>query len=334
MAPVRTLSIRGLTKHFRGRSGVLANDRICLDVAPGSVVGLLGHNGAGKTTLVNQVVGLVHPDSGTILVEGIDAVAHPHLARRLVSIQAQANVPITGLTPRRAIELVGRIRGVTHPVAVSRTEHLLDALQMGPWADIPAQKISGGIARLTSFAMTAVAPGRLVVLDEPTNDVDPVRRRLLWEQIRILADNGSALLLVTHNVREAESVVDHLVILNQGRVIAADTPAGLAAPLHGALTVEVHLTPGTPPVLPAIVTAVTAPGGGREHLRITGTIRPDDAADFVRWAGSQVGSGRIERYALTPASLEDVYVALVGSAKPEDSPPPGPRPPALSGRPL
>jgi len=328
MAPASTLRIHELSKRYRGRSGVQANDGVCLDVAPGSVVGLLGHNGAGKTTLVNQVVGLVRPDAGSITVEGIDAIAQPHLARRLVSIQAQANVPITGLTPRRAIELVGRIRGATRPDVARRAQHLLDALDLGPWADTPSQKVSGGIARLTSFAMTAVVPGRLVVLDEPTNDVDPVRRRLLWDQIRALADNGSALLLVTHNVREAERVVDHLVILDQGRVIAAGTPAGLAAPLRGALTVEVHLMPGSPPTWPASVTPITEPGPGREQLRITGTVRPDDAADFVHWAQGQVDEKRIERYALTPASLEDVYIQLVGADHPgepaTDATPAGP----------
>lgn len=194
-----------------------------------------------------------------------------------------------------------------------RAQHLLDALDLGPWADTPSQKVSGGIARLTSFAMTAVMPGRLVVLDEPTNDVDPVRRLLLWDQIRALADNGSALLLVTHNVREAERVVDHLVILDHGRVIAAGTPAGLAAPLHGALTVEVHLMPGSPPPWPASVTPTTEHGPSREHLRIAGAVRPADAADFVSWAQAGVDARRIERYALTPASLEDVYIQLVGT---------------------
>lgn len=317
MRPDSTLRIRELSKRYRGRSGVQANDRICLDVAPGSVVGLLGHNGAGKTTLVNQVVGLVRPDGGTITVGGIDAIAQPHVARRLVSIQAQANVPITGLTPRCAIELVGRIRGARRVDAARRAQHLLDALDLGPWADTPSQKVSGGIARLTAFAMTAVVPGRLVVLDEPTNDVDPVRRRLLWDQIRALADDGSALLLVTHNVREAERVVDHLAILDQGRVIAAGTPASLAAPLHGALTVEVHLMPGPPPPWPTSVTPVADHGPSREHLRAVGTVRPDDAAGFVTWAQVEVDAGRIERYALTPASLEEVYLQLVGTDRPD-----------------
>ena len=228
------LVIQGLRKRYgRPPKGVQANDGVDLRIGAGQVVGLLGHNGAGKTTLVNQVVGLALPDEGAITLAGIDAVARPDEARRLASVQAQANVPITGLTPRRAIDLVGRIRGGSRADVRRRTEHLLDALDLGPWADVTAEKVSGGVARLAAFAMAAVAPGALVVLDEPTNDVDPVRRRLLWTEIRRIADEGAAVLLVTHNVREAETVVDRVTILDHGRVLADETPAGLVGG-HGA----------------------------------------------------------------------------------------------------
>lgn len=310
MSEAGVLTVRGLRKRYRGRTGVQANDGIDLDVAAGQVVGLLGHNGAGKTTLVNQVVGLVLPDAGTIRLEGVDAIARPDEARRRTSIQAQANVPITGLTPRRAIELVGRIRGADRAAVRARTGDLLDALDLGPWADTPAEKVSGGIARLTAFAMTVVAPGRLVVLDEPTNDVDPVRRRLLWGQIRALADEGRAVLLVTHNVREAERVVDRLVVLDHGRVVADDTPAGLTAHLQGTLTVEADLSPGAADAGWRWHPAVRAASSGRN--REVGTVRAEDAAEVVRWAQGEVAGHRLERYALTPASLEDVYVELVG----------------------
>jgi ABC-2 type transport system ATP-binding protein len=308
MGPQEVLAVRGLRKRYRGRTGVQANDGIDLDVAAGQVVGLLGHNGAGKTTLVNQVVGLVRPDAGTIVLDGVDAVAEPHLARQRASIQAQANVPISGLTPRRAVELVGRIRGASRPDVQRRTQTLIDALDLGPWADTPAEKVSGGVARLTAFAMTVVQPGRLVVLDEPTNDVDPVRRRLLWQQIRLRADErGCAVLLVTHNVREAERVVDHLAILDRGVVLAADTPAGLTASLRGSLTVEVDVSPDHPLAWHPAVRP-----GADARSRATGTVPAHEAAEVVRWAQAEVEAGRLERYALTPASLEDVYVDLVG----------------------
>jgi ABC-2 type transport system ATP-binding protein len=301
------LAVRGLRKRYRGRRGVQANDGIDLDVRAGQVVGLLGHNGAGKTTLVNQVVGLLRPDGGTIRLDGVDAVARPDVARERASIQAQANVPITGLTPRLAIELVGRIRGGERSAVRARAEHLIDALELGPWADTPAQKVSGGVARLTAFAMTVVRPGRLVVLDEPTNDVDPVRRRLLWSQIRLLADDGAGVLLVTHNVREAERVVDHLAILDHGVVLAADNPAGLTASRHGTLTLELDVAPHATVEWPA---GVMGRASGR--MRESGAVPSAAAADVVAWAQRQVEAGVVERYSLTPASLEDVYVELVG----------------------
>ena len=312
------LTVRGLSKRYPGRRGVQANDGIDLDVTPGQVVGLLGHNGAGKTTLVNQVVGLVRPDAGSITLDGVDAIARPDLARQRTSIQAQANVPITGLTPRAAIQLVGRIRGGRRADVAARTQDLIDTLDIGAWADTPSQKISGGVARLTAFCMTAVVPGRLVVLDEPTNDVDPVRRRLLWDEIRVLADAGAGVLLVTHNVREAERVVDRLAVLDRGRVIATGTPSSLSASAHGHLTVELDLPPGVEPDWPAEVGATS-----RSRLRATGTVRAEDAADVVRWAQAAVDSGVVERYSLTAASLEDVYVRLVGPDRVDPAEPGG-----------
>jgi len=232
-ATTDVLTVTGLSKRFgKGPTAVQANDSVDLTIVPGQIVCLLGHNGAGKSTLVNQVVGLTLPDAGTVTLDGIDAVAHPAKARSLAAVQAQANVPITGLTPRKAIELVARIRGVRKAEARRRTGRLLAALDLGAWADKKSEKVSGGVARLTAFAMAAVAPGRLVVLDEPTNDVDPVRRRLLWEEIRRIADTGAGVLLVTHNVHEAAHVVDQVVLLDEGKVVTRGTPAELVA-RHG-----------------------------------------------------------------------------------------------------
>ncbi|MDR1388172.1 MAG: ABC transporter ATP-binding protein [Propionibacteriaceae bacterium] len=222
-----TLVVDQVSKRYHGRSGVQANDRVSLTVPPGQVVGLLGHNGAGKTTLVGQIVGLLRPDSGRISLAGHDAVAHPGLARQLTSVQVQTNCALEGITPRTAIRTIGRIRGGGRAEVRARTDQLIDALDLEPWADRPSEQVSGGVARLTAFGMAAVVPGVLTILDEPTNDVDPVRRRLLWGQIRGLAERGTAVLLITHNVREAEQVVDRLVVLERGQVVAAGDLAEL-----------------------------------------------------------------------------------------------------------
>lgn len=223
-----TLSVSHLHRTFPTRHGpVHANVDLSLEIPAGCVHGLLGHNGAGKTTLIRQLVGLLRPTSGEIRLDGHDLVAHPEIARRLVSVQAQGVVPIDRLAPRKAIELVGRLRGLPRAESKRRAAALIDALDIGEWADRISQTLSGGVARLTAFAMALVAPGKLVALDEPTNDVDPVRRQLLWRQVKEVADSGVGVLLVTHNVREAETAVDHLTILDHGRVIAEGTPTEL-----------------------------------------------------------------------------------------------------------
>lgn len=291
------LDIRDLSKTYPGRHGTQANKNIDLMVRPGEIVGLLGHNGAGKTTLVNQIVGILRPTSGSITVDGIDVVAHPAAARRLVSVQAQANVPITGMSPRNAIQLVARIRGMSKKKALERADLLIEQLDMQEWAGKPAQSVSGGVARLTAFATALASPGKLVILDEPTNDVDPVRRRLLWERIRALSGQGIGVLLVTHNVLEAEHAVDKLVILEHGRVIASGTPTELA---NGASDEMVLRFEGGPEVFPDYLRMVSA-----AEREIVARVGKGQAVQAVEWAAANTAG-----YSLSPVSLEDTYISL------------------------
>jgi ABC-type multidrug transport system ATPase subunit len=135
--------------------------------------------------------------------------------------------------PRQAIEIVGRIRGASRRDVRRRTGGLLAALDIEEWADRPGEQLSGGVRRLTAFCMSIVEPGRLVMLDEPTNDVDPVRRRLLWDQVRNLARDGYGVVLVTDNVAETKRAIDRIAVLNHGRIAAAGTPAALATGQEG-----------------------------------------------------------------------------------------------------
>ncbi len=301
------LEIAGVTKTYR-RGGVRANDGVTLSIETGEVYGLLGHNGAGKTTLVNQIVGLARPDAGTIAIAGRDAVADPGYARASCSIQPQAQVPINGLTPRQAVDLVGRLRGERSAAVRARIAALASALEIGEWLDTDGARLSGGVKRLTSFCMAAVAPGRVVILDEPTNDVDPVRRRLLWAQVRALADDGAAVLLVTHNVVEAERSVDRLAILDHGRVLAEGTVAELKAGVADDLRLELALEPGAEvPRVPDYAHHVVS-----SSHRILATIPASEAGAAAAWAQRQRLDGRVEEFSLAAATLEDVYVTVVG----------------------
>jgi ABC-2 type transport system ATP-binding protein len=303
------LEVREVTKRY-GRRAAPANDGISLSVEAGQVYGLLGHNGAGKTTLVNQVVGLLKPDSGSIFIDGRDAVASPGFARRMCSIQPQAQVPINGLSPRHAIETLGGLRGGESAAVRRRTAELIEALQLGEWSETDGARLSGGVKRLVSFCMAAVVPGKLAILDEPTNDVDPVRRRLLWAQVRALADGGSAVLLVTHNVIEAERSVDRLAILGHGRVLTEGTPADLKAGVADDLRLELALEPGAAaPEPPTFGSSFVATGN-----RMAVTVPAALGGEAAMWAQNLRRFGVVEEYSLAPATLEDAYVALVGAA--------------------
>ena len=299
------LEIKNVHKVYKGK--VKANDDISLSIAEGEVFGLLGPNGAGKTTLVNQIIGLTKPNSGTITLAGVDVIANPGYARESCSFQSQTQVPISGLNTLQAIELVGRIRGGSKADVRKRAMELIEKLELGEWQKTMGITISGGVRRLVAFCMAAVTPGKIVILDEPTNDIDPLRRRILWQEVQELARQGSAVLLVSHNVLEAERVVDRLAIIDQGLVKGMGTPASLREDEGGAMHLELILEPGqTEPTLPDYLKQPAI-----VNRRIVSRVSPADIATAIEWARSLKESDTIEEFSLGPATLEDIYVHLV-----------------------
>jgi ABC-2 type transport system ATP-binding protein len=306
-----TFRAERVTKVFNGT--VRANDGISLHVEPGEVYGLLGPNGAGKTTLVKQVIGLLAPDDGAITLGPHDLVADPDAARQLCSYLPQAQMPIASFKAWEAIKITGMIRGGDAAAVAARRDELIDALDIGEWRDTLGARLSGGVKRLVGFAMVTVWPGRIVILDEPTNDVDPYRRRLLWEQVRRLGDRGISVFLVTHNVLEAEKSVDRLAVIAGGRLLAEGTPSSLKAADRGRLRLQLMLVPrvDTPP-LPAFVEGHTRAGNNLMMV-----IPETDAAHGIGWAQEMIGLGVAEEYALGSTTLEDVYIRLTGDVAAE-----------------
>lgn len=147
-----------------------------------------------------------------------------------------------------------------------------------------------------------------MILDEPTNDVDPLRRRLLWEQVRRLGDAGAAVFLVTHNVLEAEKSVDRLAVIDRGRIVAEGTPSSLKAADRGRMRLQVMLTPGREsPPLPHFVRHDTRVGNN-----LVTVIGDEDVTAGIGWARGLMESGEAEEYALAATTLEDVYIRLTG----------------------
>jgi ABC-2 type transport system ATP-binding protein len=309
---VALLEVENLTKVYNEE--IRANNKVSLTIEAGEVFGLLGPNGAGKTTLVMQIMGLLVPTSGSIRIGGTDIVRDSDYARQACSYQPQGHVPIDGLKTREAIELVGRMRGGSKEDVNRRMHQLVDALEIGEWLERRGESLSGGIRRLAAFCMAAVQPGDLVILDEPSNDVDPLRRRLLWREVSKLAEEGAGVLLITHNVLEAERSVHRLAIMEHGRVIDAGTPTWLEGGDERHWRLEFTLAPGKQmPDLPAMLSdPVTF------DQRVITTIEHSMTDQARAWAENLQGSGLLEEYLIRPATLEDAYMELIEQADRED----------------
>jgi ABC-2 type transport system ATP-binding protein len=321
MGPI-ACSVRDLVRTYaggrvgRGRDipSVRANDGIDLDIHTGELFGILGPNGAGKTTLVRQLTGLLRPDAGRIDLLGHDLVKHPDRASRLIGYLGQESTALDELTVALAAETTGRLRGLDTAAARTARDAVLDELGLGPIAARPIKRLSGGQRRLACFAAALVGPRPVLVLDEPTTGMDPVARRAVWAAVdRRRTEYGATVVLVTHNVIEAETVLDRVAVLDNGRVIACDTPAGLRALVADEVRLDLVWRHDPPTDLPAVAALrpLAEVSGRRWTLRL-----PQDRA---RAAVADVTGGpafaALDDFTLAMPSLEDVYLALGGSGE-------------------
>lgn len=210
-----TIIVKNLKKAYGTKT---VTDDISVTFYSGEIVSLVGHNGAGKTTFLNQLNGTVSSDSGTVYIHGVDITNHPNRARELVSSMPQFQVSIKGVTIKEAIECIGLLKGMKKSELNKSSKQLMDYLAIEKWQSTTGEKLSGGLQRLTSFAMTVVDTPSIIVLDEPTNDVDPFRRTLMWRYLRILANNGATVIIVTHNLFEVERYSDRYLMIDRGKI--------------------------------------------------------------------------------------------------------------------
>ncbi|MEU6081952.1 ABC transporter ATP-binding protein [Streptomyces sp. NPDC047108] len=290
---------------------VRASDGITLEVRRGEIFGLLGPNGAGKSTLVRQLTGLMRPDSGRVRVLGHDLVRHPDRAARLIGYLGQESTALDELTVALAAETTGRLRGLDARTARAERDAVLDELSLADLAGRPLRRLSGGQRRLACFAAALVGDRPLLVLDEPTTGMDPVARRAVWAAVdRRRAERGATVVLVTHNVIEAETVLDRVAVLERGRVIACDTPGGLKALVADEVRLELVWRDSAPLDVPevAALRASAKESGRRWVLRLA----PDEARAAVAAVTGGSAFAALDDFTVTTPSLEDVYLALGG----------------------
>ncbi len=213
------VTVRRLTKAYAGRTVV---DRLDLDVHAGEVLGLIGANGAGKTTTVECLQGLRRPDAGEIRVLGLDPIHDADRLRQQIGSQLQSS----GLPDRlRVAEAVALFAG---PRAVA-SGALLEQFGLAQKRRSPYGGLSGGERQRLFLVLALLNRPRLVILDELTQGLDPAARREVWSAVAQLRDAGTTVLLVTHELDEAEALCERIVAMSDGKVLDQGTPAELVA---------------------------------------------------------------------------------------------------------
>jgi ABC-2 type transport system ATP-binding protein len=228
------IETQGLRKSFRTRGKLVeAVQGVDLRVEAGEVFGLLGPNGAGKTTTLRMLATLLPPSGGRATVAGRDLLREPGRVRERIGYVGQAGGADQGATAREDLTLQARLYGRGRGAARDRAAELIAALELAAFADRPARTCSGGQRRRRDLALGLVHRPAILFLDEPTTGLDPQSRARLWDEVRRLRADGTAVFLTTHYLDEADALCDRLAIVDGGRVVAAGTPDALKRQIAG-----------------------------------------------------------------------------------------------------
>ena len=215
----------GLTKRFGELQAV---DHIDLSIREGEVFGLLGPNGAGKTTTLSMLATLLKPTEGTAKVDGHDVLTEPAAVRKSIGIVFQEPSSDDILTGRENLYLHALMYGVDRRIREQRFREVLKLVDLEDRADDQVKKYSGGMRRRLELARGLLHKPKILFLDEPTLGLDPQAREHIWQYIRRLVDlEHVTVILTTHYMEEAERLCDRVAIIDDGRIIALDTPERL-----------------------------------------------------------------------------------------------------------
>jgi ABC-2 type transport system ATP-binding protein len=301
-----------LTKVYPG-TDFRAVDTLNLSVGGGEIFGLLGPNGAGKTTTAGMLTTRVIPTSGEAYVAGIDVVAHPALTKQVIGVVPQENTLDRALNVWENLFYHGRFFGMSSKDARAGADFLLDMFQLSRWGQASVYALSGGMAQRLMVARAIMHRPAILFLDEPTAGLDPQSRIALWEILSMLHDNGQTILLSTHYMEEADQLCDRLAIMDHGRILALDTPAGLKAGV-GADTIVTVSASGDLTALGELidreVDGVTqtqqVDGTVRVHVKGASSVLPQVVTAAER------GGFQVNDLSVAEPTLETVFINLTG----------------------
>ena len=231
------IEAQNLTKKF---GDFLAVDNLDLKIKKGEVFGFLGPNGAGKTTSISMMVGLLRPSSGNVLINGKEVA---NTDKRTIGICPQELVLWENLTCYESLKLMGDMYEVPKDILDQRIENLLKDLFLTDKANTVVSNLSGGMKRRLNLALAVIHEPEIVLLDEPSEGLDPQSRRVLWNYILSMRDNdGKTVILTTHLMDEADRLSDRVAIIDHGQLLKLDTPKNLKKEVGEGDIVELTLS--------------------------------------------------------------------------------------------
>jgi len=302
----------GLTKVYQG-TDFRAVDHLDLTVQAGEIFGLLGPNGAGKTTTAGMLTTRVIPTAGTAHVGAVDVIAHPALAKQLIGVVSQQNTLDRQLTVWENLYFHGRLFGIGAAESRRIADELLEQFHLERWAKASVYALSGGMAQRLMVARAIFHRPAVLFMDEPTAGLDPQSRLALWGILGELHAAGQTILLTTHYMEEADQLCNRVAIMDHGRILALDTPAGLKRSV-GADTIVTVKAEGDPAALAAHME--------RELEGLTRTRLLEDGATLHVRGGEQIvprvvttaeeGGFQLVDLSVAEPSLETVFINLTG----------------------
>jgi ABC-2 type transport system ATP-binding protein len=292
---------------------------ISFSVEAGETFGLLGPNGAGKSTTLGCITTLVRPTSGRVTVDGVDVVARAQDAKRLIAVVPQTRNLDRDLTVRELLVYHGRYFGLAAAERESRADRLLAEMQLTDKAGAKPLTLSGGMQQRAMIARALMHDPRVLLLDEPTTGLDPQARRMLWDTVAALQGRGITVILTTHYMEEADRLCGRLAIVDHGRILTLDTPAGLKRALPGGQILDVSVRGAVPlqprlQALPGVLRVErlerAAVEDGLQRFRLF--VDPADGLLDRVLRTVREGGGDLDHVSLNAPSLEDVYIHLTG----------------------
>lgn len=308
MASQSVLSIRDLTKSFGTLKAV---DAVSLDVREGEIYGFLGPNGAGKTTTIKIILGLTYPDSGTVLIDGMDISERPHEIKRRVGHLPETVAFYDNLTALQNLKFFASLKGIETDGLVE----VLETVGLKRFADSKVRTYSKGMVQLLGVAQALMGRPQLLILDEPTAGLDPNWTRTVKDRIGEANEDGVSVFFSSHILSEVQELASRVGILDRGRLLAEDTVQNLGTKLAIKPRLRISLD-----VDPAIAERALAALEGVEEIRTTETglvvvCEPrtrSKVLSHLEKAGIQVSDFHTE-----DPSLEDVFLRYTEDSRGE-----------------